>query len=328
MQILIIGAGRIGRSVAEALVDEANDITVVDTDASRIEELQERLDLRGIVGSATSPEVLRQAGAEDADMIVAVTATDETNMAVCLLASRLFNIPTRIARVRNSELREYPRVMAEEGFQITSSIWPEQALTESLLKLIEFPEALQIIEFAEGRAMLFSVRAVAGSPLVGRPAGDLAVHLPKVPARIIAVFRRNRRLVLSDETVIESGDEVLALASGRDVRRVISEFRHHEKSIHRIIVGGDALLALQLARELNGPDSRKSYEINILDTDKAQIRKLAAQTPGHPWSGGPRATLRCTFPKCPRASSPCFAATEGWCFLTKPSSKAATRCSR
>ena len=109
MQILIIGAGRIGRSVAESLVDEANDITVVDTDPARIEELQDRLDLRGIVGSATSPSVLRQAGAEDADMIVAVTASDETNMAVCLLASRLFNIPTRIARVRNSELRQYPR---------------------------------------------------------------------------------------------------------------------------------------------------------------------------------------------------------------------------
>lgn len=279
MQILIIGAGRIGRSVAEALVDEDNDITVVDTDGARIEEMQDRLDLRGIVGSATSPDVLRQAGADDADMIVAVTASDETNMAVCLLASRLFNIPTRIARVRNSELRKYPRVMAEEGFQITSSIWPEEALTESILKLIEFPEALQIIEFAEGRAMLFSVRAVAGSPLVGRPAGDLALHLPRVPARIIAVFRRNRRLDLTEKTVIESGDEVVALASGRDVRRVISELRHHEKTIHRIIVGGDTSLALQLAYRLNGPESRRSYEINILVSDKQEVRKQASQAP-------------------------------------------------
>ena len=148
MQILIIGAGRIGRAVAEALVDEDNDITVVDTDGARIDEMQNRLDLRGITGSAPSPDVLRQAGADDADMILAVTASDETNMAVCLLASRLFNIPTRIARVRNSELRRYPRLLAEEGFQITSSIWPEEALTESLLKLIEYPEALQINVFS------------------------------------------------------------------------------------------------------------------------------------------------------------------------------------
>ncbi len=279
MQILIIGAGRIGRAVAEALVDEDNDITVVDTDGARIDEMQNRLDLRGITGSATSPDVLRQAGADDADMILAVTASDETNMAVCLLASRLFNIPTRIARVRNSELRRYPRLMAEEGFQITSSIWPEEALTESLLKLIEYPEALQIIEFAERRAMLFSVRAVAGSPLVGRPAGDLALHLPKVPARIIAVFRRNRRLDLSSDTVIESGDEVLALSSGRDVRRVISELRQHEKAIHRIIVGGDTQLALQLAHCLNGPESRRSYKINILVDDKEEGRKLAPLVP-------------------------------------------------
>ena len=105
------------------------------------------------------------------------------------------------------------------------------------------------------------------------------MHLPRVPARIIAVFRRNRRLDLTEDTVIESGDEVIALAPGRDVRRVISELRHHEKSIRRIIVGGDIPLALQLAHKLNGPDSRRNYEINILDTDRDLCKKLASEAP-------------------------------------------------
>ncbi len=279
MQILIIGAGRIGNAVAEALVDEANDITVVDLDRSRVDALQSRLDLRGIAGNATSPEVLQGAGAADADMILAVTANDETNMAVCLLASRLFNIPTRIARVRNSELRSYPRLLAEEGFQITSAIWPEQTLTESLLRLIEFPETLQILDFAEGKASLFCVRAVAGSPLVGRPIRDLAVHLPKVPARIVSVFRRNRRLDLSPNTVIESGDEVIALSSGRNVKRVISELRHHEERIRNIIIGGNQVLGIQLAQALNGPEGRKGYHINIIDPNRTLSKSLAAHRP-------------------------------------------------
>ncbi len=279
MQILIIGAGRIGNAVAEALVDEANDITVVDTNRSRIQALESRLDLRGVEGNATSPEILKAAGAADADMILAVTASDETNMAVCLLASRLFNIPTRIARVRNSELRNYPRLLAEEGFQITSSIWPEQALTESILHLIEFPETLQILDFAEGKASLFCVRAMAGSPLVGRPIRDLSVHLPKIPARIVSVFRRNRRLDLSAETVIESGDEVIALSSGRHVKRVISELRHHEERIRNIIIGGNPILGLQLADALNGPDGRKGFRITIIDPDRNLEKKLVAHLP-------------------------------------------------
>lgn len=167
MHILIIGAGRIGRSVAENLVNESNDITIVDHDAERVNALETRLDLRGVTGNALSPSVLESAGANDADMILAVTANDETNMAVCLLASQLFNIPTRIARVRNQELRQYPRLLAEEGFQITSTIWPEQALNESLLRLIEFPEALQIIDFAEGKAVLFCVASRCRQSLGG-----------------------------------------------------------------------------------------------------------------------------------------------------------------
>ena len=279
MHILIIGAGRIGRSVAENLVNESNDITIVDHDAERVNALETRLDLRGVTGNALSPSVLESAGANDADMILAVTANDETNMAVCLLASQLFNIPTRIARVRNQELRQYPRLLAEEGFQITSTIWPEQALNESLLRLIEFPEALQIIDFAEGKAVLFCVRAVAGSPLVGRPIGDLAVHLPYVPARIVSVFRRNRRLDISSETVIESGDEVIALSSGRDVRRVISELRQHEERIRRIMIAGNARLGVQLAGLLNGPEGRRGYTITILDEDTALSTSLAAAVP-------------------------------------------------
>ena len=143
MKILIIGAGRIGTSVAESLVSEDNDITVIDKNPESISLLQARFDLRGIVGNALSPALLTEASANDTDLLIAVTSSDETNLATTLLADKLFNIPTRIARVRNEELRSYPRILKEEGFSATTIIWPEQALTRYLVKLINIPEALQ-----------------------------------------------------------------------------------------------------------------------------------------------------------------------------------------
>ncbi|MBO5658396.1 MAG: Trk system potassium transporter TrkA [Duodenibacillus sp.] len=275
MHIIIIGAGRIGSSVAESLVSEANDITVIDRDARRIEQLQDTLDLRGIIGDATSPSILADAGAADADMLVAVTASDETNLVVSLLAARLFNIPTRVARVRNSELRAYPRLLAEEGFEITSAIWPEEAITNSIKHLIDFPEALQIIEFADGKASLIAVRAIAGSPLVGRPIRELAVHLPNVPARIVSVFRRNRHLDISADTVIESGDEVIVLSATRDIRRVAGEFRRNERPNKNIIIGGNLQLALQLARVIPS----RAVNIKIIESDNKRSRNLAEKIP-------------------------------------------------
>ena len=229
MKILIVGAGRIGSSVAESLVSEANDITVVDQDAERIGSLQSRFDLRGVVGNAHQPQVLTDAGAADTDMLIAVTSSDETNLVVTMLCARIFNIPTRIARVRNNELRDYPRILGEEGFEATSIIWPEQALVSYLIKLIDFPEAIQVQEFGEGLASLIAVRAKSGSPLVGRPIRELFTHLPQVPARIVAIFRRNRRLEVNASTIVEAGDEVICLCDTRHARRVMAELRHRER---------------------------------------------------------------------------------------------------
>ncbi len=123
MKIIILGAGRVGSSVAESLVSEANDITVIDTDGARVAELQDRYDLRGLVGNATLPSMLKEAGAEDADMLIAVTSTDETNLVACKLAADLFNVPTRIARVRNTELQAHPELTGEQGFRVNHIIW-------------------------------------------------------------------------------------------------------------------------------------------------------------------------------------------------------------
>ena len=139
MKIIIVGAGRVGSSVAESLVSEANDITVIDSDPVRVAELQDRFDLRGLVGNAALPSVLERAGAADSDMLIAVTAFDETNLVACKIAADLYNVPSRIARVRNVELQKHPKLIGEEGFRATHVIFPEQTVTDYILKLIEFP---------------------------------------------------------------------------------------------------------------------------------------------------------------------------------------------
>ena len=273
MKILIVGAGRIGSSIAESLVSEANDITVVDMDPAHLAKFK-NYDLQCVVGNATSPEVLTNAGAPDADMLIAVTSSDETNLVVSLLCDRMFNIPTRIARVRNSELRNYPRILKEEGFGATSIIWPELAVVNYLAKLVEFPAALQVQEFGNGRASLIAVRARAGGPLVGRPIRDLYTHLPDVPARIMALFRRNERVLITSSTVIEAGDEVISLCDSEYAQQVMGEFRREDNSVRNIVIAGRHNLIDALTDKLL-KDSSNAYNIKIIENDEQTAKALA-----------------------------------------------------
>ena len=280
MKIIIVGAGRVGSSVAEALVSEANDITVIDTDVNRVAELQDRFDLRGLVGNAALPSTLRQAGAHDADMLIAVTAGDEINLVACKIAADLFNIPTRIARVRNVELQQHPALIGEGGFRASHVIFPEQTVTDYLLKLIEFPEALQVLEFADGGASLIAVRAFAGGPLVSHPIKDLRRHIPRVDARIVAIFRNEASVRVDGDTFIQPGDEVFFLAPSKNIRAVMSELRRMDKPVRRVILAGGGNIGLRLARALDtgeGVDTAERFNVKIIEANKRRAEALAQQ---------------------------------------------------
>lgn len=280
MKIIIVGAGRVGSSVAEALVSEANDITVIDSDVNRISELQERFDLRGLVGNAALPSVLSQAGADDADMLIAVTAGDEINLVACKIAADLFNIPTRVARVRNVELQQHPSLMGDGGFRASHVIFPEQTVTDYLLKLIEFPEALQVLEFADGAASLIAVRAFAGGPLVSHPIKDLRRHLPKIDARIVAIFRNEASVRVDGDTFIQPGDEVFFLAPSDNIRTVMGELRRMDKPVRRVIIAGGGNIGLRVARALDtgeGLDVNERFNVKIVEANKRRAEALAQQ---------------------------------------------------
>lgn len=272
MKIIIVGAGRVGASLAESLVSEHNDITLIDPDPAVLADLQDRYDLRTVAGNGALPRVLKQAGAEDADMLVAVTRSDETNLVACRIAALMFNVPRRIARVRSPELVEQATLHGDEGFNVDHVICPEQSVTEHIERLIEFPDALQVLDFADGKVTLVSVRAFAGGPLVSHPIEELNKHLPHVDARIVALFRENQPVAVDGYTQILPGDEVFCLSATEHVSTVISELRRVSKPVSKVMIAGGGNIGLRLARALE-----ERYQVKVIEANRQRCESLASQ---------------------------------------------------
>ncbi|MBI5658719.1 MAG: Trk system potassium transporter TrkA [Nitrosomonadales bacterium] len=272
MKILILGAGQVGSTVAENLVSEANDITVVDLDPDKLRLLQDRFDLRTLVGSASHPSILEQAGIADADLLLAVTQSDEVNLVACKLAASLHNTPTKIARIRSSDYLEHPAIFGAENFCVDFSICPEQILTDYISKLIEFPEALQVLEFADGRASLVAVKAVEGGPLVGHPLRYMQSHMPQIDTRVAAIFRQDRPITPEGDTVIEAGDEMFFIAATQHIRTILKELRRMDKPAKRVMIVGGGNIGFRLALSLE-----KDYQVKLIDHNKKSCARLAGE---------------------------------------------------
>jgi len=272
MRILILGAGQVGASVAEALSSEANDITLVDQNREALAELADRLDVRTLAGNAAYPSVLREAGIGDADMLVAVTQSDQTNLVACKIARSLFNVTTRIARLRSADFLD-PALLSNDNFAVDYAISPEQDITDYIVKLIEYPEALQVVDFAGGRVALVAVRAYTGGLLVGQPIRTMREHLPRgVDARVAAIFREHQPIEPDGNTVVEPGDEVFVLAAAEHMRPVMRELRRMQKPVRRVMIAGGGNIGARLAGMLE-----RTYEVKIVERDRRRAEVIAAQ---------------------------------------------------
>lgn len=275
MKIIILGAGRVGQSVAESLVSEQNDITVVDTDPQRLAVLQDRLDLRGVAGNAIQPSVLREAGADDADMLISCAPQDETNLVACKVAHEVFHIPTTIARLRSPEFVDGSTLLGDAGFAVDRVICPEESVTAYIRKLVEYPQALQVLEFARGMVSLIAVRAVAGVPLVEHSLAEIPQLAPGADIRIVAIYRGNRVLDrLDGATRIHPGDEVFVLAATAQIGLVLGALAQKTEPVKRLMIAGGGKVGLRLARQLH-----QDYRIKIIEQDRRRCDYLATQLP-------------------------------------------------
>jgi trk system potassium uptake protein len=273
MKIIILGAGQVGSTLAENLASERNDVTVVDVKAVALADLQERLDIRTVQGHAAHPTTLRQAGADDADMIIAVTASDETNMLACQIANVLFNTPTKIARVRASDYLKEDKLFGADALPVDMRISPEQLVTDLIQRLIEYPGALQVVEFADGRVRLVGVRAYYGGPLVSRQLKELPQHLPGIDARVAAIYRRGRAIIPEGDTIIEAEDEVFFVAARDHIPKIIAELRRLDKPVKRVMLAGGGNIGLRLARALES----SKIQVKIVEKFKERSQFLSEQ---------------------------------------------------
>ncbi len=262
MQIVILGAGQVGTTVAKTLAKEGNELTVVDASAENLRHLQDHLDLRIVHGQASHPSVLRRAGLDDAEMLLAVTASDETNMIACQVAHTVFNTPTKIARIRAPAYTSHASLFAPEALPVDVIISPEQLVTHNVRRLIEVPGALQVLDFAKGKVRLVAVKAYYGGPLVGHALRALRNQLPNIDSRVAAIFRRGVAIVPDGGTVIEADDEVFFVAATEHIRAVMGELRKLERPTRRIMLAGGGNIGYHLALGLENQSMVKLIETN------------------------------------------------------------------
>ncbi|MBB5193304.1 trk system potassium uptake protein TrkA [Silvimonas terrae] len=274
--ILILGAGRVGATVAEQLVYEQHNVTIVDDNPANLAPLTSKLDLRVVAGSASSPTTLREAGAADAELLLAVTPTDELNMVACKIAYQMFRVPTRIARIRNADLLAHADLFAEEdGFAISHTITPAQVVTDYLTRLVKMPEALQVLDFANGLVQLVVTRVTEGAPMAGKPLTAFNDVLPNIDRRVVGIYRKNHYIRPDGDTELFAGDEVFVLAETRQMRKVIGALHVVESPINNVLLAGGGNVGYRLAKAL-----QKDYSVKLVESDPNRAEWLANELPG------------------------------------------------
>jgi len=271
MKILILGAGQVGRTAAYHLSREpANEVTVVDTNEDILRDLQDRLDIRAVAGHASHPTVLEAAGIADTDVLVALTSSDEVNIVACEIAHALYRTQTKIARVRAPEYTTRAQLFTEGALAVDVWISPEQLVTEYIARLLSYPGALQVVDFADGRVQLVGVRARRDGLLVGRELRTLREHLPDTDTRVAAIYRNDRMVPPAGDSVIEENDEIFFVAASDDLRRVMAELRRSEDPVRRLVIAGGGNIGFRLARTLE-----KSNQVKLIERDPRRARRIS-----------------------------------------------------
>ncbi len=270
MKILILGAGQVGGTLAENLAGEAFDVTLVDKDGLRLRELRDRLDIQTVQGIASHPDVLRRAGADDADILIAVTNSDEVNMVACQVCYSLYRTPTKIARVRAQSYHSRGGFFTEEHMPIDVLINPEILVTDQIRQLLRYPGTLQVLDFADGRVQLVAVKAVEGGPLVGQALKFLREHMPKVDTRVAAIFRKGRPILPQGDTLIEDGDEIFFIAATEHIKAVLGELGRTDRPNKRVMIAGGGLIGERLASSIEG-----QYSVKVIEYSAERCAQLS-----------------------------------------------------
>lgn len=281
MKVIVCGAGQVGFNIAHYLSGEGNDVTVIDQRVELIRKISDTLDVQAILGYASHPTVLEQAGAGDADMIIAVTHADEVNMVACQVAHSLFNVPTKIARVRNQSYLQpiWANLFSRDHLPIDVIISPEIEVARAITRRLQVPGAIDVIPLANDKVRLIGVRCSAECPLVNTPLRQLTVLFPDLNIVIIGIVREGKALVPSAEDQMLCGDEVYFVVDSQHVNRAMAAFGHEEQEARRIVVFGGGNIGLFLAQQIEAGHSGVTAKVIELNRDRAEyVAKTLSRT--------------------------------------------------
>ncbi|WP_295896988.1 Trk system potassium transporter TrkA [uncultured Bartonella sp.] len=277
MRVIICGAGQVGYGIAERLSSEQHDVTVIDIEPRLIEKIRDTLDVRGIVGHGSRPDVLRAAGADEADMLIAVTLSDEVNMVACQVAHALFNVPTKIARVRDQSYLDpqYQGLFQREAMPIDVVISPEIEVGEMVLRRIALPGALDVLYFSFDDVVALALECMEDCPVINTPLRQLTDLFPDLLTTVTAVKRGKQLFIAHADTELKVGDITYLVASRSQVRRALGLFGHDEQTANRIIIAGGGHIGLYVARAME--KRQHKARLRIIESDKARALAITDQ---------------------------------------------------
>ncbi len=273
MKVIICGAGQVGFSIARYLAAENNDITVIDQRPELIRSIADTLDVQAFVGYASHPGVLEQAGAEDADMLIAVTHADEVNMVACQVAHSLFNVPTKIARVRNQNYLQpiWANLFSRDHMPIDVIISPEIEVARAVTRRLQVPGAMDVIPLAGDRVRLMGVRCTQDTPVVNTPLRQLTQLFPELAIVVVGIVRQDRAMVPSAEDQMLAGDEVYFVVASDQTSRALAAFGHEEREARRILVLGGGNIGLFLGQTLDRDFPQVTAKIIEVNAERARM---------------------------------------------------------
>ncbi len=275
MKIVICGAGRVGRGIAERLAAEQNDVTVIDSSAELVQSITDAIDVRGIVGHGSYPETLERAAVEDADMIIAVTFADEVNMMACQIAHSLFDVPTKIARVRAQAYLEprWRNLFSREHMPIDVVISPEVAVGEMVLRRLALPGAFEAVYFAEDSVIAMGIMCDEDCPVVDTPLSQLTELFPDLQATVVGIVRERSLFVPHGEDQMLVGDRVYLVAERSQAQRALGIFGHEEKPAKRILIAGGGNVGFYVAQKLEELETRT--QVRVIEQNRNRAVEIA-----------------------------------------------------
>jgi len=270
MKIVILGAGRIGSSLARNLSNSNYEVCIVDKDKNKLSNLEDKLDIMTIEGHASHLNTLKKTGLDKEATLLAVTSNDEVNIVACQLAKKVFKVKKTICRFKDDVYFDQLSVFGEGVIDIPIS--PENEITSHLKELIDHPGSNQIESFANGKVKLVSVKAKKKGKLVGRELRGIKKDMPNIDAFVPTIYRKGNPFIPSGDTIIKENDEIYFISSESNIGKIVDEFRDHEEQYSRIMIVGGGKVGFSLAKDLE-----KDYKVKLIDSNPERCMKLSKE---------------------------------------------------